>query len=70
MLKYKIDVLQELKNHGYNTYVLKKNRLLPETTIQKIRTGTMVGIKGINEICRLLNCQPGDLMVYVPDDAD
>ena len=34
---YKIDVLKELKEKGYNTTRLRKDKLLGEATIQKIR---------------------------------
>lgn len=27
-------------------------------------------LETLNEICKALDCQPGDLMEYVPDDAD
>lgn len=64
---YKIDVLAALKEHGYSTYVLRKNRLIGEAQIQKIRQGEIVSKETINTICRLLSCQPGDFLAYVDD---
>ena len=29
-----------------------------------------VGVKSIANLCRFFQCQPGDLMVYVPDEVD
>ncbi len=64
---YKIDVLEALKEHGYSTYILRKNKLIGEAQIQKIRKGEIVSKETINTICRLLSCQPGDFLAYVED---
>lgn len=65
MLVYKINVLEELKENGYNTTKLRKEKLLNESAIQSLRRNEMVGIKSIDFICRLLNKQPGDILEYV-----
>lgn len=62
---YKIDVLKALKTNGYNTSVLRKQKLLGEATIQKIRNNQLVSWANISTICQLLNCQPGDIVEYV-----
>ena len=64
---YKIDILQALKAAGYNTSILRKEKLMGEATIQKLRKGELVSWANINTICRLLNCQPGDIIEYIPD---
>ena len=67
MIKYKKDVLQLLKNKGYSTYRLRKDKLLGEATIQKLRNLELVSWENMNMICRLLNCQPGDIVEYVEE---
>ena len=67
MLRYKIDVLEELKNKGYSSYKLRKEKLMGEAQIQKIRDNELVSKETLNTICKLLNCQPGDIMEYVED---
>ena len=69
MLKYKIDVLSELKKHGFNTSRLRKEKLLNESALQYIRRGKPVGPVSLDALCRLLECQPGDIMEWVPDTA-
>ena len=69
-LKFRIDILPALKAKGYNTSRLRQERLLSESTIQKLRTGTGVSWGNIETICRLLNCQPGEILEFVPDTAD
>lgn len=67
-LKYKIDVLAALKEKGITTYQIRKDRLLSESTVQKLRAGVGVSWENIETMCRLLECQPGDLMEYVPEE--
>ena len=69
MLVYKIDVLKALKERGYNQNVLQKEKLIASLNIQKIRKGVMVGNIALNKICELLQCQPGDVISYVPDGS-
>ena len=64
---YKIDVLASLKENGYNTTKLSKKKLLAESTIQQLRENKLVSWKNIDRLCKLLKCQPGDLMEYVPE---
>jgi putative transcriptional regulator len=66
-LKYKIDVLATLKEKGITTYQIRKDRLLSESTVQKLRAGVGVSWENIETLCRLLECQPGDLIEYTPE---
>ena len=67
-LRYKLDVLEALKAKGYTTYILRKENLLSQSTIQKLREKKGLAWENIDNLCRLLECQPGDLFEYVPDD--
>lgn len=68
MLAYKIDVLESLKESGYNTTRLRKEKLLNESAIQYLREGKPVGAKALNNICMLLDMQPGNIIKYIEDD--
>ena len=63
-VKYKIDVLSELKNIGFSTYKLRKEKILSESTIQQLRNNELVSWTNIARLCELLNCQPGDILEY------
>ena len=67
-LKYKIDVLRALKQNGYNSTKIRREQLLSESTLQTLREGESISWKNIESICNLLNCQPGDIMEYTPDE--
>jgi len=62
------DILGKLLEAGYTTYRVRKEKLLPESTMQKLRSGGTVTTETIDTLCRLLHCQPGDLMEYVEDE--
>ena len=69
MFTYKIDVLDTLKESGYNTTRLRKEKLLGENAIKSLRKNEMVGIIALEKICRLLDMQPGNIIKYVEDDG-
>ena len=64
---YKCDILVKLKEAGYTTYRIRKEKLLSESTVQKFRNNEPVSWDNITTICKLLNCQPGDILEYVDD---
>ena len=68
MIAYKIDVLESLKEAGYNTTRLRKEKLLNESAIQYIREGKPVGAKALNNICMLLDMHPGNIIKYIEDN--
>lgn len=63
-IKYKADILSLLKEAGYSTYRLRKEKILGEATIQKIRNQELVSWENISTICGLIHCQPGDILEY------
>ncbi len=67
-IKYKTNVLALLKNNGYTTYKLRKEKILGESTLQKMRTNILLSWAELNTICTLLNCQPGDIVEFIPDE--
>lgn len=69
-LRYRFDVLQALKDNGYNTNRLRKEKLIAEASIQSLREQKPISWANIDKLCCYLNCQPGDLLEYVPDDPE
>lgn len=66
-LRFKIDILEALKKKGYTTYTLRKENILSQSTIQKLREGKGLAWDNIERLCTLLDCQPGDLLEYVKE---
>ena len=66
-IRYKVNILSSLKDAGYNTSVLRREKLIGEATIQKLRKNELVSWATITTICKLLNCQPGDILEYAEE---
>ena len=66
-IKYKVDVIAALKEEGYNTTRIRKDKIMGEAMLQKIRSGQMVSWATLETICELLNCPPGDLLEYIKE---
>ena len=66
-MRYKVDVMAVLKEAGYNTNRIRKEKIMGEAMLQKIRGGQMVSWAVLETLCSLLDCQPGDLIEFVRD---
>ena len=65
---YKTDILSALKEAGYNTNRIRKERLLSEGVLQSLRGQKYISMENLARVCSLLDCQPGDILVYVPEE--
>ena len=69
MLRYNIHVLQDLKEAGYATYRVRAEKVLSEGTMQRLRTGsTAISVESLGILCNILQCQPGDILEWVPEE--
>lgn len=66
-IQYKIDILAALKEKGYTSTRIREEKLIGQSYLQQMRHGELVSWKTIDTICRLLNCQPGDLVEFNAD---
>lgn len=66
-LQYKVDILPMLNERGYSSYRLRKENLLSQGVMQSIRAKKPISWANIEQICRLLHCQPGDLIEFIED---
>lgn len=67
-IRYKVDILAELKKKGYSSTRIREEKLIGQSYLQQIRHGEIVSWKTIDTICALLDCQPGDLMEFVKEE--
>lgn len=64
-------LLHILENRNETSYTLtKKNNIIGQATWKKIKNGGHIDTRTIEALCKYLNCQPGDLMEYVPDEKE
>jgi putative transcriptional regulator len=69
-IRYKVDILAELKKKGYSSTRIREEKLIGQSYLQQLRRGELVSWKILNIICSLLECQPGDLIEYVEKQAE
>lgn len=70
MIKYKLDILEELKKHGYNHTRIRNEKLLPAQTVQNLREGKSISLDTLNKICIMCKLQPGDIIEVIPTDEE
>ena len=68
MITYKINVIDTLKESGYNSTRILRENLISQSAMQKLRKNEMVGIKTIEKLCELLDMQPGNIIKYVEEE--
>lgn len=64
-IEYKIDVLAKLKDAGYSTYRLRKEKIFGERVIQQLRNNEPVSWAVISRVCELLQCDVGDILMNI-----
>ena len=70
MIKWKVDVMAMLKDAGYSTYRIRRENLMGQMMLTKIRKGEIPSWSTLDNICEWLHCQPGDLIEHVSDTEE
>ena len=68
MIKYKRNIIAMLAEKGLTTYVIRQNKIFTEGQLQQMRTDKLVTQDTLDKLCAILECQPGFLLEYVPDE--
>ena len=68
MIIQKIPIIPALTAAGYNPARIRREKIIGEKYMTQLRRGHVPSHGLLDTLCRLLNCQPGDLLAYVPDD--
>lgn len=70
---YKYDgqaILKKLSDRGYTSYKIRKDNILPQGTLTKIKNGGNVTLETLNIICCLLKCQISDIVTIDITDGE
>lgn len=66
MLRLKLD--EVLQRQGRSAYSVAKETGLKETTLWRLRHNKgSATFNTLDLLCKALDCQPGDLLEYIPD---
>ncbi len=71
MISYQ-KLVKKLRENNISQYKLKQEKILGSATITKIfkndgLNGESIDIKVVDKLCKLLDCQPGDILERVED---
>lgn len=66
MISYR-KLFELMKTKGIKQIELREKGVHPRT-FSKMHNGELIRSDSIDQLCKLLDCQPGDIMEYVPDD--
>lgn len=58
-----------METKGIKKIDLRKSGLSP-TIVDRLVKNSNVNTSTIIELCKMLNCQPSDIMEYIPDDKE
>ena len=70
MIRYKIDIMKELNNKGYNYMRIKKEKLLSSQTLENVKLGKSITLDTLNKICLMKNLQPKDVIEVIATDEE
>ena len=67
MITYRQNVLELLKEKGYSSYTLRKNKIMGSDRIQRLRHGQLPSWRELDIICQLTGSSIADLIEYRPE---
>lgn len=57
-----------MKEKGLTTYIIRKNSVISQGALSSIIHNRSISMETINRLCAALDCQPGDILEYIPDE--
>ena len=55
-------LLNLMKEKGITSYTIRQNNIIGQATLKKIKNGGDIDTRTISKLCKLLDCQPGDIL--------
>ena len=56
-----------MQEKGLTSYKIKQENIIGQATLKKIKEGGDIDTRTISKLCKVLECQPGDILEYVED---
>lgn len=56
-----------MKEKGITSYTFRQNKIIGQGTYKKIMEGGDIDTRTLAKLCKLLDCQPGDILEYSSD---
>lgn len=68
MIRYD-KLFAKMKEKGLTTYRIRKDSIISQSALTALNHGGNVTLDTIDRLCKAMDCQPGDLLEYVPDEV-
>lgn len=69
MIRYKSGIIDRLRDAGYNSNRIRKEKVFGERIMTDFRRQAEIPYKTLNKLCKILKCEIGDIIEYVEDNA-
>lgn len=70
MIRYKIDIMKELNEKGYNYTRIKKEKLLSAQTLENIKRGKSITLDTLNKVCLMTKLRVEDIIEMTATDEE
>jgi DNA-binding Xre family transcriptional regulator len=70
MFRQKVSIIEKLKESGYSTYRIFKEKIFGSATMTKFRNGGVPSWNELDKICTLCKCNPWDIIEYIPGNRE
>ena len=70
MIRITLDVMLARRKMSVTELSERVGITMANISILKNEKARAIRLETLNAICKALDCQPGDVLVYVPDEAD
>lgn len=69
MISYR-PLWETMKKRGATTYTLQVKGGVSSSTIRRLKAGLSVSTNSLDALCKLLDCEIGDVVAYLPDKPE
>ena len=70
MIKYD-KLFDKLEHNGITPQIVRDKKIVGQSTYYQLKKGSdNITMRTIDKFCKILNCQPCDLIEYVPDESN
>lgn len=57
-------LVKKMQEAGITSYTIKRDKIIGQATYKKIMEGGDIDTRTIAKLCKVLQCQPGDILEY------
>lgn len=68
MISYR-KLFESMEQKGIKKRDLREQYGISPTIVNRLNNNSNVAVDTIMYLCEILNCQPGDILEYIPDDS-